>query len=171
MVQETWERRPAAAMIEVTLKPTKGSHRLRKGRYDAPGLVYVLTAVTYGRKPLLENPYTAQTVLDAMRWMDEKERIKLEAGVVMPDHFHMVAGRKEGPLSEVMHSLKSYSAKRINAVLGRLGLIWQRGYHDHAIRKDENLNEIILYCLNNPVRAGLVANFHDYPYWYCRYSV
>jgi REP element-mobilizing transposase RayT len=158
-------------MIEASLKPTKGSRQIRKGRYDAPGLVYVLTAVTDGRKPLLENPYAAQTVLDAMRWMDEKERIKLEAGVVMPDHFHLVAGRKEQPLSEVIHSLKGYSAKRINAILGRSGRVWQSGYHDHAIRRDEDLNEIILYCLNNPVRAGLVVDFHDYPYWYCKYSV
>jgi len=89
----------------------------------------------------------------------------------MPDHFHMVAKRKEEPLSKVMHSLKGYSAKRVNTILVRSGPVWQRGYHDHAIRKDEDLNEIILYCLNNPVRAGLVANFHDYAYWYCRYSV
>jgi hypothetical protein len=31
--------------------------------------------------------------------------------------------------------------------------------------------EIVLYMLNNPVRAGLVEDFHDYPFWYCRWSV
>ena len=103
--------------------------------------------------------------------MDAKENIKLEAGVVMPDHFHMVAGRLEKALWKIMHSLKGYSAKRINAAWGRSGMVWQRGYHDHAVRKDEDLNEIIRYCLNNPVRAGLVVNFHDYPHWYCRYVV
>jgi REP element-mobilizing transposase RayT len=153
------------------LKPIKGSHRLRKGRYDAPGLYYVLTAVTAGRNPWLENSAAARAVLAGMQWLDENGRIELQSGMVMPDHFHMVAGRKEMPLSAVIHSLKSYSAKRINAAFGRSGVVWQRGYHDHAIRKDEDLNEIIWYCLNNPVRAGLVADFYDYPYWYCRYAV
>ncbi|WP_319522557.1 transposase [uncultured Desulfosarcina sp.] len=105
------------------MKPTKGSHQLRKGRYDAPGYFYVLTAVTEGRKPLLEDPYAAQTVLDAMRWLGENGQIELHAGVVMPDHFHVVARRKENPLSKVMHSLKGYSAKHVNAALGRSGSV------------------------------------------------
>ncbi len=106
-----------------------------------------------------------------MRWLDENGKINLEAGVVMPDHFHMVARRKKKPLAEVMQSLKGYSAKQINAACGRSGAVWQRGYHDHAVRNDEDLNEIVRYCLNNPVRAGVVSDFHNYPYWYCRYGV
>ncbi len=153
------------------MKPVKGTSRLRKGRFDSPGVYYVLTAVTANRQPLLENLDAAQVALAAMQWMDQNGRIRLEVGVVMPDHVHLVAGRTEVPLSAVMHSLKGYSAKRINAALDRTGSVWQRGYHDHAIRKDEDLNEIVRYCLNNPVRAGLVADFHDYPYWCCRYAV
>ena len=153
------------------MKLIKGTQWLRKGRHDSPGLYYVLTAVTVGRQPLLENSNAAQAVLSAMRWLDENERITLEAGVVMPDHFHMVVRREDKSLSTVMHSLKGYSAKRINLACGRSGTVWQHGYHDHALRKDEDLNAIMLYCLNNPVRAGLVADFHLYPYWYCRYKV
>ena len=153
------------------MKPPKGSHRLRRGRHDAPGLYYVLTAVTIARNPLLEKDGAALAVLSAMQWLDDNGHIELQAAVVMPDHFHMVAGRKEKSLSGVMHSLKGFSAKRINIILGRSGSVWQRGYHDHAIRRDEDLNEMIRYCLDNPVRAGLVADFHDYPYWSCRHSV
>ena len=153
------------------MKPPKGSHRLRKGRHDATGVYYVLTSVTLARNPLLENSDAALAVLAAMRWLDENRHVALQAGVVMPDHFHMVIERKEKSLSAVMHTLKGVSAKNINVALGRTGAVWQRGYHDHAIRKDEDLNETICYCLNNPVRAGLVVDFHDYPYWYCRFSV
>lgn len=155
----------------ITMQPITGSIRLRKGRHHSPGIYYVLTSVTTGRQPFLENPNAAQAVLSAMLWLDENERITLEAGVVMPDHFHMVAGCKDKSLSTVMHSLKGYSAKRINEACGRSGKVWQHGYHDHALRTDEDLKEIISYCLNNPVRAGLVADFHHYPFWYCRYKV
>ena len=37
--------------------------------------------------------------------------------------------------------------------------------------RSENLNEVVLYMLNNPVRAGLVKDFHDYPFWWCRWAV
>jgi putative transposase len=74
-------------------------------------------------------------------------------------------------LPTLMHSLKSYTAKQINAVLNRKGQLWQDQYHEHAIRKDEVLTEIVNYMLHNPVRAGLVKGLHDYPFWYCRWAV
>jgi REP element-mobilizing transposase RayT len=89
----------------------------------------------------------------------------------MPDHLHFVAGLNQGSLAQLMHSLKSFTAKKINVFLNRRGSLWQRHYHDHAIRQDEDLNEVVLYTLYNPVRAGLVKDFHDYPFWYCRWHV
>jgi REP element-mobilizing transposase RayT len=77
---------------------------------------------------------------------------------------------KTDSLSTLMHSLKSYTAKHVNAVLQRQGSLWQAQYFEHAVRRDEDLNEIVLYMLNNPVRAGLVQDFHDYPFWYCRWA-
>jgi hypothetical protein len=62
-------------------------------------------------------------------------------------------------------------SKKIRSLLKFQGQVWQAQYHDHAIRKDEVLAEVALYCLNNPVRAGVVKDFHEYPYWYCRYEV
>ena len=89
----------------------------------------------------------------------------------MPDHLHFVANLKHGTLSDTMHSLKSYTAQKINSVLQREGPFWQRHYHDHAVRSDEDLHSIVLYVLQNPVRAGLINDFHDYPFWYCRWEV
>ena len=89
----------------------------------------------------------------------------------MPDHFHFVAELSDGNLSMLMQSLKGYSARKINELLGRKGPLWQVQYHDHAIRKDEVLEEVTLYCLHNPVRAGLAQNFRDDPHWYSRWEV
>ena len=89
----------------------------------------------------------------------------------MPDHLHFVAELHMETLSELMHSLKSYTARKINVILKRRGQLWQAQYYDHAIRKDEVLHDVVVYCLNNPVRAGLVTDFHQYPYWYCRWAV
>lgn len=148
-----------------------GTHRLRKGRFSEAGQYYLLTTGIRGRKPLLASPEAAKIVLSSLHWLEEKGRIQREAVVVMPDHLHFVAQLRLGNLSQLMQVFKGYTAREINQTLQRKGPVWQSQYHDHAIRKDEVLEEIILYCLRNPVRAGLVEDFHDYPYWYCHWPV
>jgi REP element-mobilizing transposase RayT len=119
----------------------------------------------------LNQPEPAQIILSSLFWLESQERILLDAAVIMPDHLHFVAVLRQDSLDLLMHSLKSYTAKEINTLLKRHGKFWQPQYHDHALRKDEDLNEVIRYTLNNPVRAGLVDDFHEYPYWYCRWDV
>lgn len=41
---------------------------------------------------------------------------------------------------------------------------WQKDYYDHILRSKENLDFHIKYILNNPVRAGLVDYWKEYPY-------
>jgi putative transposase len=123
------------------------------------------------RKPVLNCPQAAKIVLYSLHWLESQKRIILDAAVIMPDHLHFVAALRQDSLDRLLHSLKSYTAKKINALLKRQGVFWQPQYHDHAVREDEDLNEVVLYSLNNPVGAGLVRDFHDYPYWYCRWVV
>ncbi len=52
----------------------------------------------------------------------------------------------------------------------RLGL-WQKSYYDHVLRHDENLAHVVRYVLENPVRAGLVESFDEYPYAWSAYGV
>jgi len=131
----------------------------------------MLTTGTYLKRKIFDQSDAANIVLDSLHWLEKKERIDLEAAVVMPDHLHFIARLHSDSLSGLMHSLKSFTAKRINALFRRGGKVWQSQYHDHAIRKDEVLRDTVIYCLNNPVREGLVRDFHEYPHWYCRYKV
>ena len=43
--------------------------------------------------------------------------------------------------------------------------LWQTGYYDHAIRKDEDIQAIARYIVANPIRAGLVTKVGDYSHW------
>ena len=92
--------------------------------------------------------------------------------MVMPDHIHAVIQLGcNKTLSEVMHSLKTFTARRINEQRSERGAVWQEGYHDHGIRRAESLNEIIRYCYHNPVRQGIVKQAEDYPYWWCKSKI
>jgi REP element-mobilizing transposase RayT len=142
-----------------------------QSRTSIANQAYFITASVNERSPVFLNPQAARIVLDALKWLENSGRMVLQAAVVMPDHLHFAAALNQGTLPELMHSLKSYTAKRINVLLNRQGAFWQAQYHDHALRQEEVLNEVVLYMLHNPVRAGLVEDFHEYPFWYCRWKV
>ena len=79
----------------------------------------------------------------------------------MPEQVHLVLSAlivNSSPclLSEIVGSIKSVSARRINKLLKRKGHVWQEESFDHCIRSDEFLNAKMAYVLNNPVRRGLV---------------
>jgi len=164
-----WERHLAA--IQFKMKPPSGAHKLRSGRASIQNQAYFITTATHERSPFFIDPAAAAVVLDALKWLDQNGRMVLDAAVLMPDHLHFVIELKTDRLPKLMHSLKSYTAKKVNAVLKRQGSLWQEQYYEHAIRKDEDLHEVVLYMLNNPVRAGLAKDFLTYPFWYCRWAV
>jgi len=45
------------------------------------------------------------------------------------------------------------------------GAMWQQGFHDHALRNEENILDIARYVVMNPVRAKLCKRVGDYPFW------
>ena len=82
----------------------------------------------------------------------------------MPDHIHWLMQLDDkATLQQVIRSMKSQTAK----VIGKP--IWQAGYYDHAIRKDEDIVNIARYIIANPIRAGLVKRVGDYPHWHTVY--
>ena len=83
------------------------------------------------------------------------------AFVVMPDHLHWLV-QLIGNSSVCV--VKSFSARIINAA-GSRGTVWQRGFYDRAIRKDDDLVAIARYIIANPLRAGIVDSVGRYPLW------
>jgi REP-associated tyrosine transposase len=65
-------------------------------------------------------------------------------------------------LQQIMHAIKSASARKINALLGRSGAIWQEEFFDHVLRSNDSLAEKVDYICQNPVRAGLVKVEGEY---------
>jgi putative transposase len=153
------------------MKPRRGSNLLRKGRASIKNQHYLITTAVFDRKPVLKQAGSANIVLSSLQWFEKEGKIILDAAVVMPDHVHMVVGLRKGSLAGFMRSFKGYTAFKINELNNKKGSFWQPQYHDHALRQDEDLNEVVLYTLHNPVRAGLVNDFHDYSFWYCRWDV
>ncbi|WP_281796013.1 REP-associated tyrosine transposase [Desulforhabdus amnigena] len=144
---------------------------LRKGRFSQLGYAYFITTSTKTRLPLFSDPIASKIILDSLRWLNEQGKIELVAAMVMPDHIHFVARLQNPALPSLMHSFKSYTSNKINDLFRREGSLWEPQYYDHAIRTDDELLDRVNYCLQNPVRRGLVEHFKEYPHWYCAYEV
>ena len=83
----------------------------------------------------------------------------------MPDHWHSLITLQTGTISNFMQRIKGRSAIAINRALGNQGKLWQKGFHDRAIREEEDLQVIARYIVANPLRASLVKKIGDYPLW------
>ena len=95
---------------------------------------------------------------------------RLTSWVVMPNHVHLLARPNEGvELSEVCHSIKSYTAHEANKILGLQGQFWQEEVFDRFIRSAEHFQNVISYIESNPVKARLCSNAKDWPFSSARF--
>ncbi|MDP3677467.1 MAG: transposase [Methylotenera sp.] len=133
---------------------------LRKGRYTQENQIYHITTATLNRAPIFADIKTARLIINILKKSDELNKTNTLAFVIMPDHIHWLFQLNQShTLSKLVQSIKSISAR----ALGKP--IWQTGYYDHAIRKEEDIQNIARYIVANPVRAGLVTKVGDYPHW------
>lgn len=112
----------------------------------------------------LRKPDIATLVQEAICYFDGS-RYDLHAWVIMPNHVHvLLTPRESHTLSEIVHSWKSFTANRANAILQRTGEFWQRESYDHLVRDEEDFWRICEYIKNNPVKAGLCQMPEDWLY-------
>lgn len=83
----------------------------------------------------------------------------------MPDHFHWLIELDRTTLPVLMGRTRSRISVALNRQRRRKGAVWQRGYHDRGIRREEDVQAIARYIVANPLRAGLVKRVGDYALW------
>jgi len=141
------------------------SYRLRTGRHCEENQIYLLTANILGREPVFKDYGLGRLVVHQFRQAQEEGFADTLAWVVMPDHFHWLIQLQKGTLGQLMCQVKSLSTRSVNTASGRSGGLWQQGFHDHALRREEDLVKLARYVVANPLRAGLVEKLGDYPLW------
>ncbi|MBA3634415.1 MAG: hypothetical protein H0W58_16660 [Acidobacteria bacterium] len=129
----------------------------------------------------LKDKNVADLVSESMKYRDGKV-YKLICFCIMSNHVHVVFTpllneqsltevkysnplryeSSEPTLGAIMQSLKGYTAHEANKILNRAGQFWEVESYDHEVRNGEELDRIVKYVLNNPVKAGLVKNWRDW---------
>ncbi|MBI4801115.1 MAG: transposase [Elusimicrobia bacterium] len=140
--------------------------------------------VTFRTKGMELSSAARKLVLDACLYFDG-QRYVLWSAVVMPDHVHLLFQPREmmdqasvgstgfqpvcmhsqdgcatkwWPLSRILHSIKSYTANRINKMLGYTGMVWQDESFDRIVRDEGEFLEKWDYIRNNPVKNQLAES-------------
>jgi REP element-mobilizing transposase RayT len=91
--------------------------------------------------------------------------------VVMPDHVHLLMALSGvDDLSVALARITSGSSRRVNAGMGRADALWASGYHDHALRQEEAIEDVVHYIVANPVRSGLLEQAGDYRFSWSRWG-
>lgn len=125
------------------------TYRRKLPHWRLQGAAYFVTWRLAKTQPLL-HPEERGLVADSIRHFDGK-RYKLLAYVIMDDHVHvLVLPHEEISLEDILHSWKSFTAKRLRRFWKRSSPIWQDEYFDRIIRDEAELIEKTEYILGNP---------------------
>jgi REP element-mobilizing transposase RayT len=108
-------------------------------------------------------------------------RVGHDLFVVMPNHIHGILvlaeayrakhppqadtsplhpspprGTAPGSISAIVQSFKAVTSRRIRSLPNMEGVrVWQRGFYDHIIRDDAELNRLRRYIEENPLRWAI----------------
>jgi REP element-mobilizing transposase RayT len=122
--------------------------------------------ITFRLKTGVMTSAERQLVFDHVMHGDDKF-YQLFALVVMPDHAHLLVRPNEGvELTRMMKGIKGVTARLINESRQASGPVWLGESYDRIIRDEEQAIEKQNYVVQNPVRAGIVEQWQDYPFVY-----
>ncbi len=142
--------------------PRRRGTRLADYTYGQAG-AYFVTACVQDRRPLfgvVEDLAVRLSPLGdvvAEEWLATTARlgrVATDEWIVMPDHLHAIVVIDDGAttrLATVIGQFKAAVTRRAQRAGGKTRL-WQRGYFDHVVRDERDLDAIRWYIATNPGR-------------------
>ncbi len=145
---------------------------------------YFFTCTVVDWLPVFTRREAVQIVLDSWTFLQDQNRLRLYAYVVLENHLHFIASAAN--ISEQVGDFKSYTARRLIDLLKQSGAktlldqlafrksahktdrqyqLWQEGSQPKEIAGETMMIQKIEYIHNNPVKRGYVD---DPTHW--RYS-
>ena len=89
-------------------------HHHRTPRIYLAGELYFVTVKTFNNQPVFKDKIFAAIFCQTLKFLESRGDFVMPAGVLLPDHFHLLLKPEKKNISEIMHNLKSYTANQIN---------------------------------------------------------
>ncbi|MFK8056770.1 MAG: transposase [Saprospiraceae bacterium] len=118
------------------------------------------------RKFILHREELGGIVLKSWLHLSEQSEILLYAVCVMGNHVHvLLKGLSDSKLNQIgklIQRHKSFTTTAIKKVDSSVEKVWDSGFYDRYVREG-SFWEVLKYILDNPVKAGLVAQWKEWP--------
>ena len=147
-------------MYDATVQRRR-KHHLIGAVFDKQNHVVSLTVSTAGRGRWLANPELAAIARDEILKLHSDHPVL--GFCIMPDHIHLLLCNAGSTLGMIMNAFKGCVSRQVRQMQPKLDP-WMSGYWDHIVRREEGLYKVLRYILLNPVRAGLVDDWWDFPW-------
>jgi putative transposase len=138
--------------------------RIQGFNYKGP-YRYLLTFCTHLRRHIFQDDCVAAETLARFRITAAEFQFAILAYCLMPDHIHLLVEglSAQSDLLRFVPIGKQRTAYSYSKATGGRRL-WQEGFHDRSLRRDDDIKATARYVLENPVRAGLATSPQDYKY-------
>ena len=130
-----------------------------------PGATYLLTRRCAERRlRLVPNAWTRQIFEYCLARAAIRHGVQLHAWCVMSNHWHAVVTDPHGVIPDFCRDVHALVARALNAELGRWDSFWSgQGTSLVRLGSAADVLDKIAYVLTNPVAAGLVRRWSQWP--------
>jgi len=125
-------------------------------------IIQFVTCTASKRRSLLARPEIHRLIVETWRkaghWLVGRY-------ILMPDHIHFFCAPQQTPSTPLKRWMEfwRFQVSR-HWPHPNEKPVWQKDFFDRQIRSGESYSEKWLYVMENPVRAGLVKRWQDWPY-------
>jgi REP element-mobilizing transposase RayT len=115
----------------------------------------------------LKDDAVAAIIMNSLFFNNNKQYI-LWCACLMSNHVHIIISTLPGSplLNVILQNHKKFTAVQSNKLLDRSGKFWAEESFDTLIRNNAHYFRAASYCIQNPVKAGLVKNWTDWKWTY-----
>ncbi|UCB52301.1 MAG: transposase [Candidatus Zixiibacteriota bacterium] len=125
--------------------------------------MYFLTLCCLDGRQVFTDAPIVESLLQTLKLCCQNHGFKNYVYCFMPDHLHLlVQGEEKSDPLKMVKEFKQLTGYYFKKNTG--GRLWQKSYHDHILRKEEDAESVVRYILENPVRKALVDQTEDYPF-------
>ncbi len=142
--------------------------RLAGFDYAQAGAYYV-TICCNDRKKVFSDSIMANLAWNVLKDRFQKNGGEITTAVLLHDHLHLIIEIGEhgvDTLGDRVRTLKIAMRTTLFQNEWKGTRLWQRGFYDHIIRNEHDWLEKANYMRNNPIRAGLVDDIENWPFWW-----
>ncbi|HMS25860.1 MAG TPA: transposase [Burkholderiaceae bacterium] len=135
----------------------------RLPRLSLAGFPHLIMQRGNNGQPIFSSATDYETMLGLLADSSQKFNVDINAYVLLPDHFYILATPQTADgLPLMMQAIGRAYVRWFNNHYGRTGTLWDGRYKSTVIDADNDLLDTMVYMDSSPVQAGLVAQVADY---------